>query len=217
MRDNRGLTLVEVVLSLAIVGMMVGVLFTVLRMGHRAEDKGAERLEVSQKVMVVSDRLSWLLAGAYPYRQRDIEGGDEYLFFEGGVDSIGFVTTSVDTYSRDVADMPGMKYVRLGLDDKGLGVSERPFYSDDESAFRRYVLDPDAASLEIEYLEPDPDDGPPQWVGNWDTDTRDFLPLAVLLRITTSAGGRKVVVPPIIVSIPTGGDRGVPVPQINLK
>jgi len=214
--DRRGFTLIEVVLSLAILAMVVATVFAVLRLAHRAERKGTARSEATQRVMVLADRLSWLLAGAYPYKQPGEEAGKETLFFEGESDMLAFVTTSVDKYSGDVPDIPGLKYVRLSLESDGLRADERLFYMED-AELEQYVLEPLATSLDIEYMEQDAETGETQWVGSWDTDTMDYLPVAVSIRIELEMDGRKIIVPPLIVRLPTGGARGVPVPLPRLK
>jgi len=214
--DRRGFTLIEVVLSLAILAMVVATVFAVLRLAHRAERKGTARSEATQRVMVLADRLSWLLAGAYPYMQPAEDAGTEKLVFEGEGDMLSFVTTSVDKYSDDVADIPGLKYVRLSLEADGLRADERVFYMEDAELVP-YVLEPLAASLDMEYMEQDAETGETQWVGNWDTDTRDYLPVAVSIRIELDMDGRKITVPPVIVKLPVGGSMGVSVPLPRLK
>jgi prepilin-type N-terminal cleavage/methylation domain-containing protein len=213
--DRRGFTLVEVVLSMAIVAMVVAAVFAVLRLAHRAERKGVGRSESSQRVMVLADRLSWLLAGTFPYKQFDPEEETERIFFDGEADSLAFVTTSVDRYSDDAADRPGLKYVRLSLGPGGLRADERVFYMKD-AVLREYVLEPGAVSLEIEYMEQDRETGETGWVGNWDPRSRDYIPVAVSLRVVLDLDGQEVEVPPLIVRLPAGGSRGAAVPLPKL-
>ena len=215
MSDRRGFTLVEVVLSMAIVAMVVATVFAVLRLAHRAERKGTERSEANQRVMVLADRLSWLLTGAYPYKQYDSDEEKDRIFFHGESESLAFVTTSVDKYSGDVADRPGLKYVRLGMTSGGLRADERVFYMKD-AALEEYVLEPNATSLEIEYMEQDAETGVTEWVGNWDSRTRDYMPLAVSLSVVLELEGKEVRVPPVIVRLPAGGSRGTAVPLPRL-
>lgn len=215
MSDRRGFTLLEVVLSMAIVAMVVAAVFAVLRLGHRAERKGSERLEANQRVMVLADRLSWLLAGAFPYRQFDTDTGRERIFFDGEADIMEFVTTSVDRYSSDAADRPGLKFVRLALASGGLRADERVFYMND-AVLNEYVLEPNAVSLRIEYMEQDRETGETVWVGNWDSRSREYMPLAVSLDIVLQLEGKEVRVPTVIVRLPAGGSKGTPVPLPRL-
>ncbi len=211
MSNRRGFTLVEVVLSLAIVAMVVAAVFAVLRLAHRAEQKGSARTEANQRVLILSDRLTWLIAGAYPLSLPDSEDESESLLFEGESDSVAFVTTSLDTYSDSPADRPGLKYVRIVLAPEGLVVEERMFYMQ-EAEPDVFVLEPNATSLEIEYLEQDSESGETEWVGNWDPETREYMPLAVNVRIVLKLDGRDVSVPPMIIRLPAGGELGVPIP-----
>lgn len=211
MSDRRGFTLVEVVLSLAILAMVVATVFAVLRLAHRAERKGTARSEASQRVMVLADRLSWLLAGAYPYKKFDKDTEKEVLFFEGDGDRLAFVTTSVDKYSGDITDLPGLKFVQLSLGPEGMRADERVFYMT-EAELAKYVLEPNVTSLEIEYMEQDAETGQTEWVGDWDPDGKDYLPVAVSFLMELELDGRKIKVPRVIVKLPVGGARGVPVP-----
>jgi len=213
--ERRGFTLIEVVLSLAILAMVVAVVFSVLRLAHRAERKGTERSEISQRIVVIADRLTWLLAGAYPYMEHDKEAEKDRVVFSGDAESLGFVTTSVDKYSPDTADLPGLKYVRLWLGPEGLRADERLFYMKDED-LDEYVIEPNAVRLEMEYMEQDPETGQTEWVGAWDPEDREYIPRAVSVRLVLDLDGREVMVPRIIVKLPAGGSKGTAVPPPRL-
>lgn len=213
--NRRGLTLVEVVLSIAIAAVVMAMLFAALRLGQKSGSRGDKRLELSQREMVVADRLSWLIAGAYPYRGGSEDGAPPLLSFVGQGDSVEFVTTSVDLYSDAQADAPGLKSVRIHLDGEGLKVGERIFFMAQDE-FRDYVLEPNAARVEFEYMDMDRDTGETVWVANWDTGTMDYLPVALKVRVALAVEGRELFMPEVIVKVPTGGPLGVPVPLPRL-
>ena len=213
--NRRGLTLVEVVLSIAIAAIVMALLFAALRLGQKSGTRGEKKLELSQREMVVADRLSWLLAGAYPLIIADDADEEEVLAFVGQGDSIEFVTTSVDTYSNTEADLAGLKSVRIHLDDGGLKVGERIFFMRDDE-FVDYVLEPNARSVEFEYMEIDEETGEALWVSGWDTEESMYIPAAVKVRVMLVVEGREQVIPEIIVRIPTGGPTGIPVPALRL-
>lgn len=211
LRNKRGFTLLEVMLAMAIMSMVMLMLFSLLRLGYRAGEKGTRRAGVAQRLMVVSDRLSWLLAGAYPYREFNRDKRKEVIFFEGQSDSVSFVTTSVDEYSDGLADKVGLKYLTLSLQSRGLEIHERLFF-DPEQEPEIQVIEPEATSLEINYLDIDPDSGDAQWRQDWDSSSRDYLPAAVELKISVELEGRTVQVPPLTVRLPAGGPQGVLIP-----
>ena len=193
MSDRRGFTLVEVVLSLALSAMVIVMLFASLRLGHRAAAKGDSRAEVAQRVMVLSDRLSWLIAGAYPYRHFDEDKGKVQIIFSGENVSMGFVTTSVDDYSGDIVDRAGLKYVNLHLESDGLNVSEKIFFMG-EGEQKAYVLEPNVTSLEFAYM----DEGSGDWTDNWDTESSDYLPVAVKVILRMNLDDKEIILPPVM-------------------
>ena len=72
--NKNGFTLLELLLGLAITALVAAMLFAVLRLGHRAEQKGQQRSEISQTERIISSRLGFLLRGAFPYVVKDEEG-----------------------------------------------------------------------------------------------------------------------------------------------
>lgn len=203
--NNRlGLTLLEIVISMALSAVILVILFAAMRLGYKAQEKGAQKAEFAQKVRILNDRISWLLRGAYPFaiRRPDLQK----FFFEGGEDRVGFVTTSVDTYGKGPEDTAGLKWVSLYADNEGLKIREKVFFLEDafeDTGGKVYLLDPDVKKLEIQYYDI-PEKGIDQegeWVSAWDPDEKDYLPHAVRMKITLEHAGKNEVLPEMIIRL----------------
>ena len=205
-------------LGLAITAVVMVILLAALRMGHRSQEKGLARSELAQRMRIVSDRLSWMIGGAYPFRYTDPDDeSEELLLFRGEESSLEFVTTAVDEYSESAADLAGLKFVRLYADDEGLKAAERIFFMGvdelESESEEEFVFAPEVESLSFEYMDVDEDTGTAQWLSQWDTDELDYLPAVVRVSVTIVHAGRSVDIPPVMAAIRTGGSRGLLVPD----
>jgi len=212
--DSRGLTLVEAIIALTVTALVVGILLSALRLGHRSEEKGLERQELSQRVRILSDRLSWLLRGAYPYFAG--EKDEMVLYFSGSPDSVGFVTTSVDRTAGALEDRAGLKWVRIFAEEgRGLVTEEKVYFGKDvfeSGGGRQYVLDPTVKKVEFQYLDVDEKEGVEEWVEEWDPENRKYLPSAVRVSIVLKEKEGEYLMPPVVASLranlrPGGLDR----------
>src|SRR3989304_6049815 len=81
MKGNRGFTLIELVIAVALSAVLFMMLLTAMWQAQRFREKGEEREDISQKTRILADRLTWLIGGAYPYSIKTEEG--DYLYFSG--------------------------------------------------------------------------------------------------------------------------------------
>jgi hypothetical protein len=125
--SSAGFTLLEILIAMSLSIVILVILFAAMRLGYQSQGKGSEREEVTQKIRIVNDRIVWLLRGAYPFsiRRPDLQK----FFFDGKSDSVGFVTTSVDSYGKGPEDLPGLKWVSVYADNEGLKIREKVFFS----------------------------------------------------------------------------------------
>ena len=203
--DDKGLTLLEVVIARTISALIMGILLSALRLGHRSQEKGTERQEISQRMRIIADRVSWLLRGAYPYKVMDAEGEEETLYFSGGSRSVGLVTTSVDVYSDSIKDRTGLKWITLKSDGEGLKMTENIYFEKDfpvDDAAETYVFDSTVRTIEFEYL--DTAEEKDEWVTDWDGEEKDYLPSAVRVAVVLEHDGEELRMPPFTVAIRTG-------------
>ena len=67
-RRARGFTLVELLLALAIVGLLLTIAFGGLRVATAAWTRGEDRAEAHQHVRAIAFTMARALGAAYPYR-----------------------------------------------------------------------------------------------------------------------------------------------------
>ncbi len=206
MNRRGGFTLVEIILAMSLAIVIMVILFSALRLGYRAQERGGARAEATQKLRIINDRISWLIRGIYPYviNQPDMRK----IAFEGASDRIGFVTTSVDSYATGPEDRAGLKWVSISADNKGLRIREKVFFLPElveESGGRDYVLDPGVKKLEFSYFDLKPEktekEKEGEWVAEWDTADKQYLPAAVKVKITLEQNGRNEPMPEMIVRL----------------
>lgn len=203
MKNHKGFTLIELLIAMTLTVTILTILFSALRFSYRSQEKGIEREEISQKMRILSHRLTWLIKGAYPYIVKKEDSS--ILYFKGNGDSIGFVTTSIDKYSEDsLVDISGLKWIRLYVDSEGLKMRENIYFPEENlegGEGKEYVFDPDVRSCSFEYLDTGKEDKKPYWVSEWSSKDKDYLPSAVRVKLTLQHRGKEIEIPPIVAQI----------------
>lgn len=103
--DTRGFTLLELILAMAIVGMIVTAAMGGLRLGIQAQEAGESKLDVRQRLRVITNQLGQKIKSTYPLfitparteaeqstSPAGVKNPASLLAFEGGKDFIRFVT-----------------------------------------------------------------------------------------------------------------------------
>jgi general secretion pathway protein J len=199
---NKGFTLIELVIALTLSIVIVVILLAAMRLAYKSQAKGAEKVEISQRIRLLGDRVTWLIRGAYPFFVK--KSDDKTIFFEGKSDRLGFVTSSVDSYGKGPEDIAGLKWVSLFTDREGLKIREKVFFLEDvfdDSGGKVYLLDPEVKKLQVEYYDIPKDEKQGEWVSDWDPADKEYIPYAVKFKITLEHEGKTVEMPEIIVRI----------------
>lgn len=202
-KRNSGFTLIELIIAIALSAVILIILLSAIRIGHRSEEKGREREEISQRMRIIGDRLTWLVHGAYPFTAEK-EDGEPRVYFDGGSSSLGFVTTSVDPYSEGFEDSIGFKWIMIFADSDGLKMTEKIYFLEDvfeDYAENEYLFDPTVRTIEFEYLDVDPKDGTSNWVSEWDPDEKDYIPSAVRMHVSIEIEGKTIALPELTATI----------------
>ncbi len=202
-----GFTLIEVVLALTLSAVVLSIVYSAMHLSYKTSRKGEARMNRSQHIRTLVDRLVPVIHSAYPLVQQVEE--DRVLFFSGKYDSIGLVTADVDKYRPDNSNLPGLRWVRFFVDDQGLNMEESYFFDenvlDDEEAGEVFLVDPAVTDLEFEYYEIKEDDSEGTWLDEWDPDDEDLgkleLPRAIRVYLTMEEEGREIKIPPFTVRI----------------
>ena len=87
-----GFTLMEVMVTLTILGFILLMIFGVFRLGFSAWEKGETNKEVYQKVRITSQLISRQIKSIVPYKIKTQKAEGDYLAFEGKARSLKFVS-----------------------------------------------------------------------------------------------------------------------------
>jgi general secretion pathway protein J len=195
---QRGFTLLELLIALAIVGALLVILFGGLRVGIAAWRQGEDRAEAHQHLRSLSELLARAVAGTFPYRQSGPEAEATQVQFLGEEGRLSFVTLSPPfplaapvafvavTFARGEGERPGLAITQKALPNLN------PFEPADP-----FLVDPAVTTLTFRYLRPEGG-----WEDRWDGAEEQALPQAVQVHLTASLGGRTESLPPLTISIP---------------
>jgi general secretion pathway protein J len=89
---SSGFTLLEMVVTLTILGFILLIIFGAFRLGISAWEKGESSREEYQKVRAVSQLVSRQLKSMVPYKIKTEKAEGDYLAFEGSARSLKFVS-----------------------------------------------------------------------------------------------------------------------------
>ncbi|MDD3474207.1 MAG: prepilin-type N-terminal cleavage/methylation domain-containing protein [Syntrophaceae bacterium] len=183
---SSGFTLLELLISLTIVGVVLVIIFGSLRIGARAWEKGEADVEAQQREKVV---LSLIKRQISSFCVRKIEHEDqEPYFFRGDESSMSFMSR-LPVVPTTRSGMVYVTYIISASDEGGVdlslyeedvvtigskGVLENP----DEEFFD--VLLSGAYDLWFEYLKrPDEEGIASEWQAVWDPAVDEGFPMAV--------------------------------------
>jgi general secretion pathway protein J len=181
---KKGFTLLELMLSLTILGVVLLIIFGALRVGTRAWEKGEKDVAVHQRQRAVLDLLSQQIASACIY---EIKMGDDPFYFKGSEGTMAFVSRSPIVpgsvtgvvfvrYAIQEGDGQEKKQLKLYEKDAGFLKEEDIENQRDEDLF---TLISGIQDLQFEYLKGGGDNSETEWQTSWDPSEKTGLPLAV--------------------------------------
>ena len=109
-KNQKGFTLLELILAMSIVAIVVALGLGGVRLGIAARDAGEQKVDIYQRLRIISDQLKQKLQSTYPVFVSQINGvpgataslsSKTILAFEGNTDSIRFVTFSTPMSASD--------------------------------------------------------------------------------------------------------------------
>ena len=181
MRD-RGFTLIEVVLAVAIAAAVLLIGFGGLRVGLAAWGRGearAARMDHARGVLVLVERA---LDGAFPYRHVPPEQREARLLFEGRPDRVTFATVTPPL--PDAAPV-AFTAVTVASEPAGLVLRQQPLPN--ALALDRLaptLVDGETTALRFRYRGEEPE----AWQEEWDMTREDALPRAVEVTLLGRGG-----------------------------
>jgi prepilin-type N-terminal cleavage/methylation domain-containing protein len=183
---ERGFTLVELIIALAIVGSLLLVAFGGLRVAVSAWRRGDEHTETQQHTRSLSITLARALSAAYPYRAARRQGETPVFLFGGKADRVEFVTPASPFPAAAPVAFTAV-VIELGTTDDNrrlLVVRQRILPNEEPFLQSRIVFeDPYITTLALGYLS---ETG--NWQDEWDAEQETSLPRAIKLTLGTAKG-----------------------------
>lgn len=186
-----GFTLLELMISFTIVGLILVIVFGALRIGVRAWEKGEKDVDMHQRERIVLDLVKAQIASA---SATEITGKEAEQFrFKGEAETMSFIS-DLPIVPTNIYGMVFVKYMirradgikgyKLVVYEKNLAFidKERTMKDPDESEF--FDLIPVAKDIRFEYLQY-AENGleTPEWQEFWDSEKNEGPPIAVRLVI----------------------------------
>ncbi len=106
-RTETGFTLLELLISITILGIMMTIIMGAFRLGSRAWQKGEAKAEYNQKLRVVLDHMLEEIRSAHSRVITSEEDDAKYHAFWGEPERIRFITTASGLQSE-----PGLEFTR---------------------------------------------------------------------------------------------------------
>ncbi|MDD5722760.1 MAG: prepilin-type N-terminal cleavage/methylation domain-containing protein [Syntrophales bacterium] len=204
--DNRGFTLLELLISMTILSLITLLVFGAFRIGIRAWERGEKNIDGHQRERIVLDLIRRQLA-SIPV---DTVKEEKAFLLKGDNKSLGFVS-NIHLVPSNKFGTVYVKYRVEETEDVGevLSLSERnvvmmmgkdPGVDDSDDLFIELLR---GAGMVFDYLKNDTDEEPRQWQETWDPEVETGFPVAVRITLTRADGGA-----PICVIARIGADAG---------
>lgn len=194
---TSGFTLLEMVVTLTILGFILLIIFGAFRLGISAWEKGESSREEYQKVRAVSQLVSRQLKSIVPYKIKTEKAEGDYLAFQGRARSLKFVSA----LSMRAKQPEGFVYAIYEFRDGGneggrLVVYEqrvlirKNFFEEGPKEDSGVPLIEGISDIRFEYYQEEDslknrEEG---WVEEWDAKEEKDLPKAIRMTVTYKSG-----------------------------
>jgi len=200
-RRSRGFTLLELLIALAIVGLLLTIAFSGLRVAMAAWTRGEDRAEAHQHVRALAFTMARALGAAYPYRGAKGEAPEVIVLFNGSGEKLEFVTQAPPLPLQAPIAFTAVVISLESGEEKGLVVRERALPNRDPFTKGEIVMrDPAVTSLAFKFQSEDGD-----WLETWDAQDLKAIPRGVQLTLGATINGRTQTLPPITVTLRATG------------
>ncbi|MDO7658036.1 MAG: prepilin-type N-terminal cleavage/methylation domain-containing protein [OM182 bacterium] len=193
---QRGFTLIEVLLALALTALLLTLLSTGMYVVARDWNDNTERLDAKLDESLAILQIERALIAAFPHSFNSTETLLREVYFDGEDNRLRWVSTV------SPQRLPGLTAWSIEVDPGGgIGVRTAPAFSDDPTA-RLDNVEPriilPGYDLEISYLR-EPNALTREWTDEWLGSEQGALPLAVhiLFRATGAEGSDYELIAPI--------------------
>jgi general secretion pathway protein J len=207
---TRGFTLVEVTITLTILGFILLIIFGAFRLGLAAWEKGESTKEEYQNKRIISQLVSRQLKSIFPYKVKTQKAEGDYLAFEGKPQVLKFVSA----VSIKAKQPEGFVYVVYEFKEGGKEEGRLVLYEQralTKDLFEESPKEESGISLcegilnvRFEYYrEADPEKNRSEgWVEEWSAKEEKELPRAIRMTIDYKGGVKEKLPLTLLVSVP---------------
>jgi general secretion pathway protein J len=185
--DQRGFTLIEVLIAMTLLGMMVVLLFTSMKICAESWQKGEDKIDDVNDVAAVYQFFQHHLTEARPLWD-DFSEENKLLSFQGENQALQFVSAFPASAKKAGLQVFSLKLVNDGAE-KIILVSIKPFFpATDGEEWRKeeVTLLRHVSNFSIQYFTKDESEPSGYWQDNWLN--MEFLPSLVKIKIERDDG-----------------------------
>ncbi|MCD6352975.1 MAG: prepilin-type N-terminal cleavage/methylation domain-containing protein [Proteobacteria bacterium] len=193
---QKGFTLLELLLTVVILALMVGIMGGVLRLGIRSWEKGEETVDEFRKTRIVMEMIAQQIKSTYPYMIKKEKGWA--VIFQGEPKALKFVSP-ISVKSPVITGLVWVQYAlgedRASENGKELIIRESMISGDDffqkeseitkdETVDITLLSNLDDIMFDYYVWSPDSDEG--EWRESWNGETEEdtMFPQAVRIKLT---------------------------------
>ena len=196
LKRDSGFTLLELVVTLTILGFVLVMVLGLLRLGSTSWERGEAKVDHYQKQRVVLNLLSQQVKSSFPYKIKAQKAEGDYIAFLGAQDSLRFVSTFSITAKRPEGLVFVIYRVEEGKDSgKRLKMFEKrvlnkDFMEETPEEEKFLTLLEDLSEFGFEYFqEGEEEEEVGEWAESWDGKDKRELPSQI--RMVAKWGGEK--------------------------
>jgi general secretion pathway protein J len=193
---TTGFTLIEVMVTLTILGFILLIIFGAFRLGLSAWSRGESTKEEYQKIRVITQLISQQIKSVVPFKIKTKKAEGNYLAFEGKAHALKFVSA----FPVKERQAEGFVYAIYEFKEGGKEGGRLVLY--EQRALNRDLFAEDPreelgisilegiSNVRFEYYrEEDPDNNrAEEWVEEWNAKEEQGLPKALRMIITQKDG-----------------------------
>ncbi len=228
--DQKGFTLLELLIGITLTALLMGVLLIGLRVGNRAWQQGEARLRRVQKEEEGTAFLAQQVSSLVPYvvESNDPELPGQWSILEATASRLRFISTH-GSHFRNRSGLVLVEYAIVTSSSGTVAVALHETPVRDDAALLRQLIqriarDPETGkriiiyrpssiqetdlrlmtglhAARFEYLDPHPQAGGPTWLAQWEGKPEAPFPAAVRLR-WEQAGQRDEKIIPVRAQVP---------------
>lgn len=207
---SSGFTLIEVIITLTILGFIILIVSETFRLGLSTWERGDSIKEDYQKIRMISQLVSRQIKSAVPYKFKTEKAEGDYLAFQGKHNSLRFVSALAMKAKRP----EGFVYVVYQFKDEGekkgrLVLYEqralnRNFFEDDLKEDSALTLFEGVSQVRFEYYREanEEKNQKEEWVEEWNAKEEKELPKALRMTVTYWKESGKEEASPVTVLAP---------------